>query len=110
MSSDLRANVKTCTELNHLTSEQVQTLRTTVDKSTIVPTDDLKCYTKCVFGLNGFFNVDSKSLNVERLVEVSKVFGREESIVRDRADKCQQFYDGSEDCDKAWDLYVCMWK
>lgn len=88
----------------------MQTLRTTVDKSTIEASNDLKCYSKCVFGLNGFLNVATKSLNVDRLVEVSKVFGREESVVRTNAENCKQFYDGTDDCDKAWDLYVCMWK
>lgn len=126
--ANVMASYKACAEENNISMEEVQVFRSTVDKSSIIVTDDLKvnhtkngptqiylncfffsfffqCLTKCVIEKN---NLVSDGINTEHLVEVSIAMGRKEAAVRANIEKCKALKASNIDCDDAYKLFVCM--
>lgn len=110
MGEEVLANSKACIEANHLTQDEMQSLREAVDKSKHVPSNNMQCYVKCTMKANGVLNATTNEINVDRIVEVSASRGPSGAVSREIAEKCKGRNEGSDDCDMLWKVFACFWE
>lgn len=91
--------------MNKLCSE-TQSIPMNIDIQ--IPIDDMKCYIKCVLEHLGIYNVKNKSVTEHRTKNILYLTS-ELRMVHATVELCPTHYDDAFDCDKAWDLYVCLY-
>lgn len=97
---------RNCAISNNISPEQIGVLRQTADKSTISPSEDLKCFAKCAIEKSDF--IKDGALNLERVVAVSVAHGKDGEKVRESALVCADKITATNTCSEAWELYVCF--
>lgn len=77
-------------------------------ENVLIKDEDFQCFGKCFIERSGFVN--GNGINVQRLVEVSILLGKDEQKTRLNLEKCTRLYKRNRDCATSWDLYVCLHK
>lgn len=96
-----------CAAAHNITPEKVAEIKLIKDKSTIEPTEDLKCFAKCSIDKSGFIEPET-GYDVEELIKKGVAHGKEEAKVRATVEKCKPFYTGAKTCEESWSLYTCF--
>lgn len=105
--SKIAEGTKACATAHNIAPDQVATIRSTVDKSTIQASNDVKCFAKCVTDMSGVLS--GGVLDIDRLVKLSEAFGKDGVIVRANAERCKERLPSVDSCDQAWELYTCLY-
>lgn len=51
-----------------------------------------------------------ETLDIERFVALGVAEGRDGKVVRAKGERCKHIYNGTLDCNKAYELYSCFAK
>lgn len=96
-----------CGTANHISAEEIEKVRQTVDKTTVQASNDLKCFAKCVVDASGVLKTGE--LDIDRLVRLSELQGKNGAEVRTKAEMCKDKIPSAVNCDDAWSMYACIY-
>lgn len=95
-----------CVQDNGINSLEIDLLLSNMNKSDIRPSENLKCFAKCVLDLSALALPNLGLDNIMAFIGISN--GKDGKAILSGFERCKSHFKVDNTCEEAWSVYACI--